>query len=195
MASRKVNPIAVHATSDGWVVVTPLSYWSEERDAPPSMRLHLATDDVEAWTAAIHDPGARATDSATRIEGIPLPTAPRAGARVRTRVVRTWLFEPPSVCTNEEDGSDSARLYGRAPYVRGREPEPSVVILLVVSSPVVPLLRRVHVLCVDRAPCLSSVLALRAILRFPLRQLGRYLRVPSGVALLANVPTRHLHLP
>lgn len=89
MASRMVNPMAVHATSDGWVVVTPLSYWSEERDAPPPMRLHLAPEDVRAWTAAIHDLGARATDSATRIEGIPLPTLGHGRAHLAPHV-RPW---------------------------------------------------------------------------------------------------------
>jgi hypothetical protein len=41
--------------------------------------------------------------------------AARAGSRVRTRVIRTWLFEPPAVCSNEYDGIDCARVYGRTP--------------------------------------------------------------------------------
>jgi outer membrane biosynthesis protein TonB len=49
------------------------------------------------------------------IDRVRFEPAARAGARVRNRVVRTWLFEPPSLCANEEDGIDCARQYGRAP--------------------------------------------------------------------------------
>jgi len=49
------------------------------------------------------------------IDRVRFDPAARAGARVRNRVVRTWLFEPPSLCANEEDGIDCARQYGRAP--------------------------------------------------------------------------------
>jgi hypothetical protein len=37
--------------------------------------------------------------------------ATRAGVHVAARVIRTWLFEPPPVCTNEDDGADCPRTY------------------------------------------------------------------------------------
>jgi outer membrane biosynthesis protein TonB len=39
----------------------------------------------------------------------------RSGSKVRARVVRTWLFEPPPVCSSEDDGIDCPRRYSRGP--------------------------------------------------------------------------------
>jgi len=49
------------------------------------------------------------------IDHVHFNPAARAGMKVRTRVVRTWLFEPPAVCASEDDGIDCARQYGRSP--------------------------------------------------------------------------------
>ena len=82
--------MAVQATSDGWVIVTPLSYWHEERDALPPMRLHLAPADVQAWTMAVHGLGARTADSTTTpVEGIPLPSLGRGRLHMAPHV-RPW---------------------------------------------------------------------------------------------------------
>jgi hypothetical protein len=180
------------------MIVTPLSLW-RERDAPPSERLRLAPEDVQAWTMAARHLGPEVPDSGGLNAGVPLPQlgrgrmhlAPHARrfrgsisldlntcddaslgigmtssdfdrftevlerathvarratarrsrptlarayyasevscaarvarasvvpdfpARVPSRVVRTWLFEPPSHCADEHDGIDCARVYSR----------------------------------------------------------------------------------
>ena len=49
------------------------------------------------------------------IDRIRFQPASRGGQRVPTRVVRTWLFEPPATCADEHDGVDCARSYGKEP--------------------------------------------------------------------------------
>jgi len=52
VAPDQASPMTVEATSDGWVIVTPLAAWREDRDALPSTRFHAAPDDIEMWMAA-----------------------------------------------------------------------------------------------------------------------------------------------
>jgi hypothetical protein len=49
------------------------------------------------------------------IDHVRFNPASRAGSKVRARVIRTWLFEPPPTCPSEDDGIDCARVYGRGP--------------------------------------------------------------------------------
>ena len=73
MAPKMVNAMSIEATSDGWVIVTPLTHWSEERDTPPTMRLHVSPEDVQTWTTAVRRVGAHVADSAASREDFLLP--------------------------------------------------------------------------------------------------------------------------
>ena len=84
---------------------------------------------------------------------------------------------------------DSRRPKHGAPRPR-RVSSSSAVVPFAVSALVVPPLRRLDVLCIDRASRLPA-LAFRAVLRLSLRELSRDLCIASRVAFLADVPTRH----
>jgi hypothetical protein len=84
-----LHPLTVEATSDGWIVLSPLSYYREDADAVPAMRLHLAPEDVHAWTTAVRALGAPAVESATPIHDIALPRLGRGRVYLAPHV-RDW---------------------------------------------------------------------------------------------------------
>jgi len=72
VAPDQASPMTVEATSDGWVIVTPLAAWREDRDALPSTRFHVAPDDIEMWMAAARAVTAPGADSAMSTVALPL---------------------------------------------------------------------------------------------------------------------------
>ncbi|HEX7980188.1 MAG TPA: energy transducer TonB [Gemmatimonadaceae bacterium] len=77
MAPRLVNPMAVEATSDGWVVLTPLATFPDRRDEIPAQRLHASPADVELWTTAARQLLARIADSSQTAQEGQLPSLGR----------------------------------------------------------------------------------------------------------------------
>jgi outer membrane biosynthesis protein TonB len=62
LAPHQVNPMAIEATGDGWVVLRPFTR-AERRDDVPTSRLHASPDDVSRWTTAARRLLAQLADS------------------------------------------------------------------------------------------------------------------------------------
>jgi len=89
MAPDQMSPMTVEATSDGWVIVTPLAFWREDRDALPATRLHIAPRDLQAWLTAVRGLGAPVADSTTPFSNDTLPVLGRGRVHIGPQL-RRW---------------------------------------------------------------------------------------------------------
>jgi hypothetical protein len=72
------NPVAVEATSDGWVVLTPVGPWLEPYNQKPTpTQVQLAPSSVRQWTREVRAALALASDSARKKS--PQPQMPQLG--------------------------------------------------------------------------------------------------------------------
>ena len=81
MAPHQVNPMAIEATSDGWVVLRPFTR-PEMRDDIPTSRLHALPDDVERWATAARRLLARLADTSRKEGQGELPSLGRGRLRL-----------------------------------------------------------------------------------------------------------------
>lgn len=71
------NPVAVEATSDGWVVLTPIGPWAQPFETVPATRLQLTPSGVRKWTSVVRTALAIALDTSAKRR--PQPRIPQLG--------------------------------------------------------------------------------------------------------------------
>lgn len=71
------SPMTVEATSDGWIVLTPIGFWVQPFEGMFTTRLELAPANVRSWTSVVRSALAVVRDTAAK--GRPLPRLPQLG--------------------------------------------------------------------------------------------------------------------
>lgn len=75
-------PIVVEATSDGWVVLTPVGGWGESPDGGALSHLQLTPSGVRRWTRIVREALAVSLDSTKKAVPVRIPQLGRGLARI-----------------------------------------------------------------------------------------------------------------
>ena len=89
VAPDQANPMTVEATSDGWVIVTPLAAGREDRDALPATRFHVAPNEIEVWMAAARSFTTPTADTTNNFASVALPLLGRGRVHLGPQA-RRW---------------------------------------------------------------------------------------------------------
>jgi TonB family protein len=180
-ADAQVAPAVIEATSDGWVVFTPIDAWTESDQTGPRMRLRARPAEVARWVDAVRARVRPGADSAATS-----PELPRLG-RGRVRLAGPAATRDPAgrVALELHDCGESRRSYALAPpallRVAARLEEAARVAAAEVRRPLPPTLDR---------PYLASEVNCPAVQQFGAEAPRYPVGVPAAERVHAEVAVR-----